>query len=352
MDFPHLSRMPRNSSQRRERILLAATLGTLSAILGSNLQALHTHASDFAQVWYAARAFVHGENPYLLVGAGRAFDWPFPLLYPMTAVITAVPFAAIAVRWANVAWVAVGTVGLAWGLTRERLWSPKLFVFASFAYLEAAHVAQWSPLLCAAALMPSLGFVLAAKPTLGAALFAAFPNRRALIGMVAVVVVTIALFPTWPMFWVRGLQATRHMSAPVTHVAAGGPLILLALLKWRRPEARLITALACVPQTTLLYEAVPLFLVVERWYEGLGLSILTIVAAVWTVPPQAAGYNASLWATGDVIVLSLYLPCVLFVLMRPNQHASWESLVNQVNVARRRVTFRALQETSLTGSIT
>jgi hypothetical protein len=35
----------------------------------------------------------------------------------------------------------------------------------------------------------------------------------------------------------------------------------------------------------------------------------------------------SLWATGDVMVLSLYLPCVVFVLTRPNQHATWDSIV-------------------------
>src|SRR4029078_6587043 len=102
------------------------------------------------------------------------------------------------------------------------------------------------------------------------------------------------------------------MSARAMHIRVGGPLILLALIRWRRPEARLIAALACVPQTTLLYEAVPLFLVVYGWYEGLMLSILTIIVGVWPVSPQTAGYNASVWATGDVMVLGLYLPCVLF----------------------------------------
>jgi hypothetical protein len=188
------------------------------------------------------------------------------------------------------------------------------------------HLAQWSPLLTAAALLPWAGFAFAAKPTLGAALFVAFPSRRALVSALTVVFASIVVFPSWPVLWIQTLHAASHMSAPVTHLWAGGPLILLSLIKWRRPEARLIAALACMPQTTLIYEAVPLFLVVDRWYEGLALAILTFVAGLWA-PPLTTAFNMSVWATGNVMVVSLYLPCVLFVLTRPNQHASWDSIV-------------------------
>src|SRR5262249_33259563 len=215
---------------------------------------------------------------------------PFPLLYPASAVVAAIPFAAIPLRLANVLFTAGSAVVLAWAVTRERLWTPKLWVFASGGYLAAVHLAQWSPLLTAAAFLPSLGFALAVKPTLGAALFAAYPSRRALVSALALVCASFIIFPSWPAFWTQSLHFTGHMSAPVMHLAAGGPLILLSLAKWKRPEARLLAVLACVPQTTLLYEAVPLFLVVERWYEGLALSILTIVATFWPVPPQTTAY--------------------------------------------------------------
>lgn len=322
---------------RSKRGVLASAVVVSVAVVAWKLQAIHSHASDFAQVWYAARALLAGGNPYDIVGAGRTFQWPFPLLYPLTAVITAVPFAAIPLRWADAVWTVIGGGALLWALTRDRLWTPRLWVFASLAYFEAVHLAQWSPLLTAAALMPSLGFLLAAKPTLGAALFAAFPSRGALVGTFVIIAASIAIFPSWPAFWLRSLHATGHMSAPVMHLRAGGPLLLLALIKWRRPEARLVAALACVPQTTLLYEAVPLFLVVNRGYEGLGLAILTIVAGLWPVPPQTADYNLSLWATGDVMVIGLYLPCLLVVLTRPNHHESWDALVTQC----RRMQWRA-----------
>jgi hypothetical protein len=314
---------------RRMRWALAIAIGVVVAPIAWHIQTIHSHPSDFAQVWYAARALLAGNNPYEVVGPGRPFPWPFPLLYPLTALITAIPFAAMPLRVANMLWVACSAAILGWGVTRERLWTPKLWVFASWSYFAAAHLAQWSPLLTAAAFLPWVGFALAAKPTIGAALFVAYPSRRALISALALAVASLIVFPSWPVSWIQTLHGTSHMSAPVAHLSVGGPLILLSLIKWKRPEARLLAALACVPQTTLIYEAVPLFLVVNRWYEGLALSILSFVVGAWPVPPQASDYNLSLWVTGDVMVLSLYLPCVVFVLTRPNHDASWDCIVTK-----------------------
>jgi hypothetical protein len=106
---------------RRARGTLAITVGVVVALAGWHLQSIHSHASDFAQVWYGARALIAGDNPYDVVGPGRSFPWPFPLLYPLTALIVAIPFAAIPLRLANVLWVASSAALLAWGLSRERL---------------------------------------------------------------------------------------------------------------------------------------------------------------------------------------------------------------------------------------
>ena len=45
---------------------------------------------------------------------------------------------------------------------------------------------QWAPLLTAAAVLPWLGFFLAAKPTIGGAIFLGYPDRRALWTGIAV----------------------------------------------------------------------------------------------------------------------------------------------------------------------
>jgi hypothetical protein len=66
------------------------------------------------------------------------------------------------------------------------------------------------------------------------------------------------------------------------------------------------------------YEALPLFLIVRRWYEGLALFVLSFVTALQPLPARAASYNAWVFSNGDHIVLLMYLPCLVAVLCRPN----------------------------------
>jgi hypothetical protein len=61
---------------------------------------------------------------------------------------------------------------------------------------------------------------------------------------------------------------------------AGGFVALLGLFRWRRPEARLLVALACVPQTMLLYEALPPFLIPRTIGEVVVLLVASVSAQV------------------------------------------------------------------------
>jgi hypothetical protein len=120
--------------------------------------------------------------------------------------------------------------------------------------------AQWSPLVAAAFLLAPLGVVCGDKPTVGLATILAAPTQRAqviaaLLGAI-LLVVSLVLAPRWPSAWIDATRPAPHMSSPVAHWRVGGPLLLLALLRWRRPEARWLAALACVPQSTLPYEGV------------------------------------------------------------------------------------------------
>lgn len=276
--------------------------------------------SDFAQIWFGARALLTGESPYSVVGPGRTFDWPLPLLYPLPAVLLATPLAMFPLRVADAIFMTAGAFALAWAVTRDRLLSAQWWVFGSIAFLVTLGVSQWSPLLIGAATVPALGFILACKPTIGFALWLAYPSRRAALVAGSFVGASLLIWPPWLGEWWQSLTAVTHMARPIEHVRYGGPLILLALLKWRRPEARLLAALACVPQSMFFYEALPLFLVVRRWYEGLGLCILNMVAVLNspTGAPRDGVFDAWVYSTGDQIVLWMYLPCVAAVLCRPN----------------------------------
>ena len=298
------------------RAILAGAVAWTVGFLAFHAQASMVDSTDFAQIWHAAKGWLQGQNPYDVVGPQGSFRWPFPLLYPATAVAVGVPFALLPAALATASFVGLGAGALAWALGRSPQPMPGAWwLFSSAAFVYVVRTAQWSPLLMAAALTPATGWLLACKPSLGLALFAAYPRRRTAIGIAVFVAATILVLPTWPIHWLRALPAAYHMTAPVTYVTAGGPLILLALLRWRRPEARLLVALACVPHTTMLYEALPLFLVARRWQEGALLSALSWVCFAL---PESRDYLQRLHSTAWSMTLLLYLPCAIMVLLRPD----------------------------------
>ena len=315
-------------SGRLARWACVAALGLMTALY-ADLFWSHPRPkpSDFAQPWAAARIFLQGENPFALIGPGRPFNHEFPLIYPATAAVVAMPFSWAPPRLADALFIGIGAALLAWSLTRRTLANPQLLVFASFAMMVAAQTVQWSPWLTAAALTPSLGFLFACKPSIGLAMLAAYPSRVAILGAGGFALLTMAIWPWWVPAWWAELGAATHMSAPV--LRWGGPFILLALLKWRRQDARLLAALACVPQTPVLYKVVPLFLLVQTFREGAMLVVLTaLVGKIVETMAAGADYHTWMAISGQWMVWLVYLPCTAVVLRRPNEGLTfqWRSL--------------------------
>src|SRR4029079_16871833 len=98
----------------------------------------------------------------------------------------------------------------------------------------------------------------------------------------------------------------------------GGFTVLLALTRWRRPEARLLVALACVPQSLLVYETVPLALIPRGWKEACAFTALSYLVLWWLPSPEYSFPEFAL-SSGRLSTLLLYLPCGLMVLRRPNE---------------------------------
>jgi hypothetical protein len=298
----------------RQRMLAALLIGLvtgLGAYVYSSLRV--TNATDFDQCWIAARALLAGHDPYQAV---RASGWPWPLYYPLPAIVLVAPVALLHLMEARAVFVGAGAALLAFGIT-ESAWHP-LLLFVSGLYFETFQLAQWSPLLIGAALVPALSWMLVAKPNLGLALFAARPSWMAPVGGFVLIVATLLLWPTWPREWLAASRSETHLMAPV--VLLGGPIALLALLRWRRPEGRLVAVLACVPQTVSLHASLALFLVPRTRMESL---VLTLGADVAFLLLRAAQPFPSLVAqerfTGYAVIALLYLPCVIMLLRRPNE---------------------------------
>jgi hypothetical protein len=224
---------------------------------------LFTH-SDFDQVWYAARALAHRGDPYAVVGPGRAFDFKWPLFYPATALVLAMPLAALPLMAARVAFVFLSAFTLVYAVARKRPHAMLLVVSPSA--FNALLLAQWSMVMTAAVLVPWLAILVPAKPTVGLAVVAADSKGRALRWAVAsgvvVTVIAFTLYPPWVASWFAALRDQHHMTAPI--LRPGGFMLALAALRWRHWEARVLLAMACVPQTAVSYELLPLYLIPAR----------------------------------------------------------------------------------------
>jgi hypothetical protein len=140
---------------------------------------------------------------------------------------------------------------------------PVALLGASF--LSAVILGQWSPLLVAGVVVPWLGAVLVAKPTIGAALFAGYRNTSAMLAGAGFLAMSLVIAPDWVLGWTESLKVSNHHALILQ---PGGFLLLLASLRWRTSEGRLFMGLACVPQTIGAAETLPLFLIPRRRIEA------------------------------------------------------------------------------------
>jgi hypothetical protein len=223
-------------------------------------------------------------------------------------------------------------VGFAWLAYRlSASGKSRLLVLTAAPALFAVLAVQWSPLLTAAALSgPALGLAII-KPTIGLSLVAmAIPAAKrpgrllAQTTAVATVLIVVALMlrPDWPAHWMAGVRSSPvagQFRAPV--VTAYGFPVMLALLRWRRPEARLLLVLSCVRQNGFLYDQLPLLLIPNSPVEALvlsGISHASLIVALWH--PPADGTVLALSAQQfPFTVVAMYIPCLIMVLRRPNE---------------------------------
>jgi hypothetical protein len=269
--------------------------------------------TDFDPIRIASGYILHGRDPYAAIGPGREVPWNFRLLYPLPAVLIALPFHVLPYPYAPALFAALASGTLA-ALIFGR--PATVMVFLSASWITAVMTAQWSPAILAASSLPWLGFVLAAKPNIGAAIFASARSwREAAILAATALLITIATFvvqPHWLSNWREAIRDTPHIR-PLVASWLGAPL-LLAALRWRDPRARLLLALAVVPMNPALYEGVLLFAIPRsRW----GASILVLgswIAAIVTYRLPGTDFQG----IGPAVIVCMYLPALAMVLAPNN----------------------------------
>lgn len=312
------------------RIAAAVTVGIACvAILIYDRIAAPESIPDFDQSWFAATAVLRGLDPYALVGEGLEFNWPWPYYYPLTAPVSILPLGLLPLAWARIAFVALPCGFLAFRMTRYGY--HRMAFFATGAFLMSVKLGQWGPLVVCGLLVPWLGFFMAAKPNLGLGAFAGVATLPALgksvIRAGTLTLVAFILQPNWLMRWLTTLSTSPHFLSIA--FVPGGFVLLAALLRWRRWEARMLLALALIPQTPGVSGALPLMLI-PRSFRA-----LLVIAILSHLPPLLAGQPAESFAAravreAQIMLLAVFLPLLYLVLRMPNEGPAPAWLENRI----------------------
>ena len=299
--------------QLRTRLLLAFAIGLLSG-LGClwRLEQRDLLGMDFTFPWRAAQSLLAGENPYRAIQPGGEYPGQTYFYYPLTAALAALPFAGLPPKPAASLFFGLSSGLLAFALSRQG-WA-RLPLFLSAPFFVSAAVAQWAPLMIAAALLPGLEWLLACKPNLGAALFFSRPSWRGLALIAAFLVLSLLVLPTWPWDWL-GVSRTLQGHPPPALLLPLGPLLLLSILRWRKPEGRLLLGMSLVPQLLFFYDQLPLWLIPNRLAASLlyaGLSWIAYFA--WRLRSGMALTGGGVISQPDGYVMVLvYLPALMIL---------------------------------------
>lgn len=268
-------------------------------------------AQDFKAWWLAARAVVQGSDPYVIVG--RVFRSGF--LYPLPTALATIPLAWFPATIAGSVFAGVSSAVLAFTVTRAAWWPLLMCLSGSFA--DAVFMAHWSVLLTAALFEPALVWLGVFKPNVGLGVFVFGPSWKHAAIMVGVGLASLIVMPTWPREWIETARASPMHFAPWR--VTGGVLLLLAFLRWRRPEARLLGVLALMPSSPIAYEALPLFVIPRRRLEMIVLVLLSD-ALVLYVDARGDTRDVAQYfrVAAPAMMWLMYFPSLAMVLRRPN----------------------------------
>jgi hypothetical protein len=308
------------SSRRASRLGVSLALGVVTFALVAYAFHGSPPNGDFWRPWLGAKALLSGTTPYGLFSPTGPYAHEFPDLYPLVASVPLLPLMFLPFDLAAGAFSGISAALLAWAITAKNF--NRLPIFLSLPTVIALYSSQWSVIYSAAFILPVLSFLYIAKPTIGLGMLAARANRRGIIsfaiGASVMLALSLIIAPGWVGEWITTVRAhSGHMIAPV--LQPGGFIALLALLRWKRPEARLIVALALVPQNIAWYDSVPLLLVPLTLMESLVSTVLMSIPIILEVLTKGGSDGVvDFWPRGYELAIFAYLPAVVAVLRRPN----------------------------------
>lgn len=303
-----------------DRVITAIAVAVVSAVWVWQVGHIPgSQRADFDQIWFAASMLWHGRDPYPLIGPGRTFEYQWQFYYPLTAPVVVAPLGLLPLLVARMLFAAI-TGGLLAYLVLRDGWF-RLLIFLSRSYTLHLNLLQWSVLLTCALYLPTIGFFASAKPNMGATIFAGLQTKRTAYRYAALSLIPVAisflLQPGWVTEWVAALRTSQHFAPPI--LLPGGAILLLALLRWRRWEARVLLAMACIPATPGAMTLLPLLLIPKTWRATLALSVSTW-AAVFLAPfllSATTPFPELIHQLGTIAFVFTLLPTLFLVLRLP-----------------------------------
>jgi hypothetical protein len=266
------------------------------------VERIYHGAADFGWAIYGAQRTLAHQNPY---------DTPLSQ-YPVTADFLALPFVHLQPAMAAGLFYGISSGLLAFGLTRNGY--HRLFIFLAFPYWAGLITAQWCTIIAAGAFFPLLLPVVMAKPQVGLPVLLTHISRRGALSCLILGILTLVFVPHWPFLWLHQFRYYQHF---IPLLAPPGPLLLLALLRYRHRDAILLLLSAMMPQRWF-FDSFILWLIPKSRRE-----ILATIPFGWGVGiwhwyhmPRTM-HEVGLWT-----VLGIYLPMLAVVLLRPGSHGS------------------------------
>lgn len=260
------------------------------------LSHFHQGAADFSWAIRAARYVLARHNPY---------DTPLEQ-YPLTAALFGLPFVWLRPEMAAAFFYGISSGLLAFGLTRHGY--HRLLVFLAYPYWAGILTAQWSPLITASAFFPLLLPVTMVKPQIGLPVALTHLTRRGVVACVVVALLTLAVMPRWPLLWAGQLGFYEHFT-PL--LVLPGPLLALALLRYRDRDALLLLVAAVMPQRWF-FDTLILWLIPKTRREIVWTAFFSWGAGIW----RWYHIPHSFTEVGRWTVVFIYLPMLGVVLWR------------------------------------
>jgi hypothetical protein len=282
------------------RILVSTAIGLGSGIFCSLLLTHFRQGSgDFRWAIEAAQYLLAGQNPYTNPQQ----------LYPLPAALFGLLFVKIPKNIAGGMFYGISSGLMAFGLTRHGF--HRLMVFFAYPYWAGMLAAQWGPLLMASAFFPLLLPATLAKPQTGIPVALTHLTRRGLIACALVAAITFAWMPNWVGLWLRQLGIYQHFY-PL--LILPGPLLALALFRYRDPDTPLFLLTALLPQRWF-YDTLILWLIPKTRKEILWTTFFSWGGGIW----RWYHIPHSFTQVGRWMIVFLYLPMLVVLLARPQQ---------------------------------